>query len=114
MPSPEANLEELTSALRLLRRMIPGVDPARPSSPHETAGALHAAMAEAGPRTVSRLVAGARRLVPRREETLESYVDRLADALVLEFTKGAFRAGCLMPRELFPLLERIGRELIPG
>src|SRR5262249_6396221 len=26
----------------------------------------------------------------------------------------AFRAGCLMPRELFPLLERIGRELIPG
>lgn len=94
--------------------MIPGVDPAQPSSPQETAGALHAAMAEAGPRTVSRLVAGARRLVPRREETLESYVDRLADALVLEFTKGAFRAGCLMPRELFPLLERIGRELIPG
>ncbi len=110
----EANFEELTSALRLLQRMIPTVDPTRPSSPQETARALHAAMAEAERRAVSRLVAGAVRLALRVEDTLESYVARLTDALVLEFVDRAFRAGCLTPRELRPLLERIGRELAPG
>jgi PilZ domain len=110
----EANFEELTSALRLLRRMLARVDPTRPSSPQETARALHAAMAEAEHRAVSRLVAGAVRLALRVEETLESYVARLTDALVLEFVDRAFRAGCLTPPELRTLLERIGRELAPG
>jgi len=106
-----ANLEELIRILKLLAKLTRSLEPAQASSPQEMARAFHVVLAEADRGTVGRLVAATTRQAPREEEPHESYVARLADALVLEFAAQEMCAGRLTSPELRGLLAGLGREL---
>ncbi|MBI3668291.1 MAG: PilZ domain-containing protein [Acidobacteria bacterium] len=104
-------LEELTAALRLLLKMIPPLEQAHQSSAEDTAGAFHAALAEADPRAVGRLVKAIVSQAPHEGDAPEPYVARLVDTLVIEFATAEFCAGRLAPAGLRELFDRLSGEL---
>ena len=53
---------------------------------------------------------GVSHVKPREGETLEPYLERLADALVLAFVKQEFEAGRVPPPGIAPLLVRLDQD----
>jgi PilZ domain len=107
---PSASFEQVASTLRLLAKLAPPRDPEMRPSTQDVARRFHAVVSGSDPSSVSLLVHGVSHVKPREGETLEPYLERLADTLILAFVKQQFDAGRVTPPELMPLLIRLDRE----
>ncbi len=105
------SLNELTSALRLLVKMLPPLDRAQQNSPQEVERTFHDVLAEADRPAVNLVVRAVVSQAPREGDTPESYVARLVDSLLLEFATEEFCAGRLAPTELRKVVDRLSGEL---
>ena len=98
---PAASFEQVATTLRVLAKLAPPRDPEMqflrrrmlrgvfiPSCPAATAP------------SISLIVHGVSHVKPREGETLEPYLGRLADALVLAFVKQEFDAGRVAPPQV--------------
>lgn len=107
---PQASFEQLGSTLRVLVKLAPPTDPEVQPSTEEIARRFHAVVSGSDQTTISLIVHGVTQVKPREGETLEPYLDRLADMLVLAFVKQEFAAGRVTPPRLTPLLVLLDQE----
>src|SRR5579864_7995522 len=107
---PEASFEQIAATLRVLVKLAPPNDPEMQPSTEEVARRFHSVVSSSESSAVSLIVYGISNVKPREGETLEPYLDRLTDELVLAFVKQEFNAGRTTPEGLVPLLVRLDQE----
>ncbi len=107
---PEANFDQVAATLRVLAKLAPPRDPEMQPSAEDVARRFHSVVTGGEPTAVSLIVHGVSHVKPREGETLEPYLERLADSLVLSFVKQEFDAGRVTPPGIAPLLVRLDRE----
>jgi hypothetical protein len=79
-----ANFEDLTAALRILARLEPIAGRAGQSTPQQTAEVVHTALADAERRTLSQLIRAMSQAAPRETESVERYLARISESLLIE------------------------------
>jgi hypothetical protein len=104
---PLANFEQMSAALRILTKLAPPRDPDTETSPEDVARRTHSVLSGGDRLAVSLAVYGVLNVKPREGETLEPYLGRLADALLLGFLKQEFEAGRTTALELTRLVIRL-------
>jgi hypothetical protein len=109
-PMPEANFEQLAAALRILAKLTLPQDPEMRPSTEDLARRFHSVVSAGGQTSISLLVYAVSHVKPREGETLEPYLERLADTLVLGFVKQEFDAGRTTVPGLMPLLIALDQE----
>ena len=97
---PVANFEQASAALRILAKLAPPRDPDTEISPEDVARRTHSVLSSGDRLAVSLTVYGVSNVKPREGETLEPYLGRLADALMLAFVRQEFEAGRTTALEL--------------
>jgi len=107
---PAANFEQMAAALRLLMKLRPPRDPETQVATEDIARRIHSILTTNERPTVALVVFGVARVKPREGDTPESYVGRMADALILAFVRQEFEAGRVPPPELSGLLARLDQE----
>jgi len=107
---PETNFERLAATLHVLAKLAPPHDPEMRPSTEDVARRFHSVMSGSDQSSVSLIVYGVSHVKPREGETLEPYLERLTDELVLAFVKQEFRAGRTTPPALLPLLVGLDKE----
>jgi hypothetical protein len=107
---PAASFEQVAATLRVLAKLAPPRDPEMRSSAEDVARRFHSVVTGSERSAVSLIVHGVSHVKPREGETLELYLDRLADALVLAFVKQEFDAGRVAPPLIAPLLVRLDQD----
>ncbi len=88
-PAP-ATLDDLAAALNLLAQLEPVMRRAPQETPQDTADSLHIALGNAEQRTLSLLVRTMSRQLLREDESVECYLARVAEELLLETLAGQF------------------------
>lgn len=107
---PEASFEQVATTLRVLAKLAPPRDPEMQSSAEDVARRFHSVVTGSERSAVSLIVHGVSHVKPREGETLEPYLERLADALMLSFVKQEFEAGRVPPPGIVPLLIRLDQD----
>lgn len=107
---PAASFEQVAATLRVLAKLAPPRDPEMQSSAEDVARRFHSVVTGSERAAVSLIVHGVSHVKPREGETLEPYLERLADALVLSFVKQEFEAGRVPPPGIAPLLVRLDQD----
>ena len=107
---PEASFEQIAATLRVLAKLAPPHDPEMQPSTEDVARRFHSVVSGSEPASISLIVYGVSNIKPREGETLEPYLERLTDELVLAFVKQEFNAGRTTPQALLPLLVRLDQE----
>lgn len=107
---PAASFEQVATTLRLLAKLAPPRDPEMQPSAQDVARRFHSVVSGSDRCSISLIVHGISHVKPREGESLEPYLGRLADALVLAFVKQEFEAGRVSPPGLVPLLIRLDQE----
>src|ERR1700693_3916223 len=80
---PEASFEQIAATLRALARLAPPNDPEMQPSTEDVARRFHSVVSGSEQSSISLIVYGVSNVKPREGETLEPYLDRLTDELVL-------------------------------
>jgi len=106
---PAANFEQASAALRILAKLAPPRDPDTQTSGEDVARRAHSLLSGSDRIAVSLVVYGVSNVKPREGETLEPYLDRLADALMLAYVMQEFEGGRTTALELTSLVVRIDR-----
>jgi hypothetical protein len=112
---PAASFEQASAALRILAKLVPSRDPDTQTSAEDLARRTHSVLSAIDRSTVSLVVHGVSNVKPREGETLEPYLGRLAEALLLAFVKQEFEAERTTALELTPLivgLDQVRNEAI--
>jgi len=104
---PVANFEQVSAALRILAKLAPPRDPDTEVSSEDLARRTHSVLSGSDRLAISLAVYGVSNLKPREGETLEPYLGRLGDALMLAFIKQEFEAGRTTALELTHLVFRL-------
>lgn len=107
---PEADFDHVAATLRVLAKLAPPRDPEMQPSAADMARRFHSVVNGTERTAISLVVHGISHVKPREGETLEPYLERLADSLVLAFAKQEFDAGRVAPPALAPLMIRLDRE----
>jgi PilZ domain len=107
---PEASFEQIAATVRVLAKLAPPNDPEMQPSTEDVARRFHSVVSGSEPSSISLIVYGVSNVKPREGETLEPYVERLTDELVLEFVKQEFNSCRITPEGLVPLLVRLDQE----
>ena len=107
---PESSFEQVAATLRVLAKLAPPRDPEVQASTEDLARRFHSVVSASEPSSISLIVYGVSNVKPREGESLEPYLERLTDELVLAFVKQEFRAGRTTPPGLTPLLARLDEE----
>lgn len=107
---PEASFEQIATTLRVLAKLAPPNDPEMQPSTEEAARRFHSVVSASDPSSISLIVYGVSRVQPREGETLDPYLARLTDELVMCFVKQEFDSGRTTPPRLAPLLVRLDQE----
>jgi hypothetical protein len=107
---PAASFEQVAATLRVLAKLAPPRDPEMQSSAEDVARRFHSVVTGSERSAVSLIVHGVSHVKPREGETLEPYLERLADALVLSYVKQEFEAGRVPPPGIAPLLVRLDQD----
>ncbi len=107
---PAASFEQVAATLRVLAKLAPPRDPEMQSSAEDVARRFHSVVTGSERPAVSLIVHGVSHVKPREGETLEPYLERLADALVLSYVKQEFEAGRVPPPGIAPLLVRLDQD----
>jgi PilZ domain len=107
---PAATFDQVVATIKLLTKLAPPRDPETQTSAEDVARRFHSVVTGSERAAVSLIVHGVSHVKPREGETLEPYLDRLADALVLAFMTQEFEAGRVTPPEIAPLLVRLEQD----
>jgi hypothetical protein len=107
---PDTSFEQIAVTLRVLAKLAPPNDPEMQPSTEDIARRFHSVVSGSEPASISLIVYGVSNVKPREGETLEPYLERLTDELVLAFVKQEFNAGRSTPPALLPLLVRLDQE----
>lgn len=107
---PEASFEQVATTLRVLAKLAPPRDPEIQPSAQDLARRFHSVVTGSDRSSVCLIVHGVSHVKPREGESLEPYLVRLADALVLAFVKQEFDCGRVAPSGLTQLLIRVECE----
>src|SRR5580704_2181884 len=107
---PEASFEQIAATLRVLAKLAPPNDPEMQPSAEEMARRFHSVVSGSEQTSISLIVYGVSNVKPREGETLQPYLSRLTDELVLAFVKQEFAAGRTTPPALLPLLILLDQE----
>ncbi len=107
---PEASFEQIVATLRVLVKLAPPNDPEMQPTTEEVARRFHSVVSKSDQASISLIVFGVSNVKPREGETLEPYLNRLTDELVLAFLKQEFNSGRTTPQGLVPLLVRLDQE----
>jgi hypothetical protein len=107
---PEAGFEQIVATLRVLAKLAPPNDPEMQPSAEEVARRFHSVVSGSEQTSISLIVYGVSNVKPREGETLEPYLGKLTDELVLAFVKQEFRACRTNPPDVLPLLVRLDQE----
>ncbi len=107
---PDANFDQLAATLRILAKLAPPNDPEMQPTTEELARRFHSVVSKSEPSSISLVVYGVTHVKPREGETLEPYLERLTDELVLAFVKQELNAGRISAPGLAPLFVRLDRE----
>ena len=107
---PEASFEQVVATLRVLAKLAPPNDPEMQPSTEDVARRFHSVVSGSEQSCISLIVYGVSHVKPREGETLEPYLERLTDELVMAFVKQEFNAGRTTPPGLAPLLVRLDQE----
>src|SRR6202171_5222585 len=102
-----ANFEQASVALRILSKLAPPRDPDTETSAEDVARRTHSVLSGTDKPAVALVVYGVSNVKPREGETLEPYLERLADALMLAFIKQEFEAGRTTALNLSALVVRL-------
>jgi len=108
-PSETEDRQQLAGVLRLLEKLAQGSAGGR-SAPQDVARVFHAILSETEAGTASRLVSVLSEHLPQENESPESFLTRLADAVVLGFATQEFRAGRLAAPALSGFFVCLGNE----
>jgi hypothetical protein len=103
-----ANFDDLTAALRILGRLEPIASRAGQGTPQQTAEILHAALADAERRTLTQLVRAISSAVPRETESVERYLARLAESLLIETLAAQFLARLIPATDVHGVFKNLG------
>ncbi len=109
---PETTYEQTAATLRVLAKLAPPIDPEMQPSTEEMARRFHSVVSGSDQTSISLIVYGVTHVKPREGETLEPYVERLADEMVLGFVNQEFNAGRTTAEGLVPLLVRLDQERV--
>ena len=104
------SFEQVALTLRVLAKLAPPRDPEMVPSAQDIARRFHSIVSGGDRASISLIVHGVSHVKPREGESLEPYLGRLADALVLAYVKQEFDSGRVTPPGLTPLLIRLDRE----
>ena len=107
---PEASYEQIAATVRVLAKLAPPNDPEMQPSTEDVARRFHSVVSGSEPSSISLIVYGVSNVKPREGETLEPYVERLTDELVLAFVRQEFNSGRTTPEGLVSLLVRLDQE----
>jgi hypothetical protein len=107
---PQVSFDQVAATLRVLVKLAPPNDPEMQPSTEDMARRFHSVVSGSEPTSISLIVYGTTHVRPREGETLEPYLDRLTDELVLAFVRQEFHAGRATPPAIVPLLVRLDRE----
>jgi len=107
---PEASFEQIAATLRVLAKLAPPNDPEMQPSTEDIARRFHSVVSGSEQSSISLIVYGVSNVKPREGETLEPYLERLTEELMLAFLKQEFHAGRTTPPALIPLLVRLDQE----
>jgi len=107
---PQVSFDQIAATLRVLVKLAPPNDPEMQPSTEDMARRFHSVVSGSEPSSISMIVYGTTHVRPREGETLEPYLDRLTDELVLAFVRQEFNAGQATPPAIVPLLVRLDRE----
>jgi hypothetical protein len=107
---PSASFEQVATTLRVLAKLTPPRDPEMAPSAQDIARRFHSVVSASDRASITLIVHGVCHVKPREGETLEPYLARLADALVLAFVKQEFDSGRVRPPGLTPLFIRLDQE----
>jgi hypothetical protein len=105
--SSPANFEDLTAALRILARLEPIASRAGQSTPQQTAEVLHTALADAERRSLTQLVRAMSKAIPQETESVERYLARLSESLLIETLTAQFLARRLPATEVRDILKTL-------
>ncbi len=107
---PEASFEQIASTLRVLAKLAPPDDPEMQPSTEDIARRFHSVVSGSEQSSISLIVYGVSNVRPREGETLDPYLERLSDDLVLAFLTQEYHARRTTPPGLLPLLARLDQE----
>jgi len=106
---PSASFDQMAATLRAVAKLAPPRDPELVASAEDTARWIHSVVSRSDSAAISLIVYGVSHVKPREGETLEIYLERLADGLMLSYLKQEFDANRASPPEVMPLLSRLER-----
>ncbi len=109
---PAATFEQMSATLRLVGKLAPPQDFETQAAAEDVARRIHAVLSSADRTQVSRVVHAVSQVKPREGESLEVYLQRLADSLILAFVKDKFQSEQIKPMELAPMMIRLDQERI--
>jgi hypothetical protein len=107
---PEASFEQIAATLRVLAKLAPPNDPEMTPSAEDIARRFHSVVSGSEQTSIALIVYGVSNVKPREGETLEPYLERLTDEMVLAFVKQEFGSGRTAPQGLVPLLVLLDQE----
>jgi hypothetical protein len=107
---PDASFDQVAGTLRVLAKLSPPEDPEMRPSTEDMARRFHSVVSGSDPSFVSLIVFGVSNVRPHEGETLDTYLERLADELTLAFVNQEFKAGRTTPSGLAPLFVRLEEE----
>jgi hypothetical protein len=112
MVQPPATFEQMSATLRLVGKLAPPQDFETQAAAEDVARRIHAILTGADRAQVSCVVHAVSQVKPREGESLEIYLQRLADSLILAFAKEKFQSGQIKPMELAPMMIRLDQDRI--
>ncbi len=107
---PEASFEQIAATLHVLAKLAPPNDPEMTPSAEDIARRFHSVVSGSEQSSIALIVYGVSNVKPREGETLEPYLERLTDEMVLAFVKQEFGSGRTAPQGLVPLLVLLDQE----
>jgi hypothetical protein len=107
---PAASREQVAATLRLLAKLAPPSDPGTRASAEEVARRFHSIVNASERAAVSLIVHGVSQIKPREGETLDLYLNRLADAVILAYARQEFDAGRATPPDVASLLIHLEQD----
>jgi hypothetical protein len=108
-PQPVATFDQVADTLRILGKLTPPRDLETQTTAEEVARRTHSVLSGKDRAAVSLVAFVVSSVKPREGETMEPYLARLGDALVVGFARQEFEAGRVTPPEVLPLLIQLDR-----
>jgi hypothetical protein len=109
---PPTTFEQTESALGFLANLAPPQDFDGPAAAEDVTRRIHEALSRTDRAQVQQIVKAISLVKPREGETLDLYLERLADSLIVGFIKEKFESGQVKPAEITSLIASMNQARV--